>query len=817
MPSDESEHSLLFLGPPPATFEREEKKVDAYDPPFLFGTLGNNRVPRQRRKLLLQGFLSKLMGWPALVICGQFILQAGAWGFLALLQSRRGIPLPYRWASWAHANPHIVDWITTVIATILAFFTTALFSLGVRKSTALHLHGDGMSLAAFIASIKISTRSLILDRDSRRRKLALMSIVIFILTGGVQTAGWKALITPYAIDVFGPLAGYEIDLSSPLLGQLQNNEALDDCVQNSTSQSAFIVGQTDSGYAAAKGVLSIPATFTVMDHTVNLSTAGILPLTLKSRNSSTWFPNTMTIPATVKSVLNLPNGLDSWYSLTQQGFTADVSCKYWDPTDASVPSILIDNTTVKNWNSAQMADNITFSDLRSDCEVDYRVAFSNWSRAYTLGDQPNYLLMIACPSQDNYKLIFNAHPGGIYGFINTTVCTLSPKITNVEVYYTKFINTVTRPGAKLADVGGPLTLSAVETLYNMVFFSQSSASNGMGDKLRSLIEEVDGVDFTRATTMRLTEEYIRGVTEYSASVFRACLSANEGFLDALPSRMNVSTEGTFHSDTVGWIHASPGTFLELIPGTLMAIFAIYAVVTTLAYHPVNSKDEPFDPSDPMHLMAASAAGHLNKVFTGTKKENILAVEEANGKYIGTLFTFHSLPPYIPLCPYRISAPPARCSRTARAPFPHLSLSAHCSRSRSCLFCAVRAQSALPIPSFPLPFRGRLCTPLHIVLYPSRTAFCAVTIRALCYHTCSHTVFRRAPFSYPLVHLLRPVPVPPFAQRAPHIPFANLAPLRVRVPPFAHRLCSVPVYPFAFRLCTAPVPVRAPLGASFPSS
>jgi hypothetical protein len=40
----------------------------------------------------------------------------------------------------------------------------------------------------------------------------------------------------------------------------------------SASRAPFIVGQTDSGYAAVKGDLSLPATFNVMDQAFNRST-----------------------------------------------------------------------------------------------------------------------------------------------------------------------------------------------------------------------------------------------------------------------------------------------------------------------------------------------------------------------------------------------------------------------------------------------------------------------------------------------------------------------------------------------------------------
>ncbi|KAF8145672.1 hypothetical protein K438DRAFT_1991646 [Mycena galopus ATCC 62051] len=582
----------------------------------------------------------QLRGWPIYIICGHIILQAGAWGFFAALHSRRGIPLSYQSALWTSENPQTVDWITTVIATILAFFTTSLFSSGILKCITVHLRGDGMSLAAFIASTKISAGSLILDRDPRKWRVAwrvgLMSIVIFFLSGGVLTAGWKALITPYSIHAHAPLIGIEIDLSSDL-SQLQSNGRLDFCVKSGTSGTEFIVGQTDSGYAAAKNYLDLPspATFTLMDQTVNISTAGIMPLYMDPQNAASWFQNSSDFIPNLNLSADFPSGLSSWFSVTQQGFTADVFCEYWDPTDTTV-SISVSNTTVKDWNNSEnLIDNISFSELSSDCQVDDAVALTNWSRAYTVESAPNYLLMIACPTNDSYKLIFNAHPEGLYQFVNTTVCTLTPKITTVEVTYTadSVINTVvvTSRNATLADPSGPATLAAVQTLYNSVFFSQSPVSNGVGDKLKSLIPVQGGNAETRLdTTMGLMEYYILGVTEYSASVFRACLWANQTFFtNPLPANMTVPVEGVFHSDTVGWLQASPVTLLELIPGLLLAIFTIYAIIITLAYNAVDPKNEPFDPTDPLHLMAASAAGYLHNVFTGTRTENLMAVEEAN--------------------------------------------------------------------------------------------------------------------------------------------------------------------------------------------
>jgi hypothetical protein len=87
------------------------------------------------------------------------------------------------------------------------------------------------------------------------------------------------------------------------------------------------------------------------------------------------------------------------------------------------------------------------------------------------------------------------------------------------------------------------------------------------------------------------------------------------------------TNGTFYTETIGWIHASPVTLLELIPGTIVAIFTIYTVIVAVAQHTGDQKDDYFDPSDVTHLVAASAAGGLNNMFVGTKERR--SVEDDN--------------------------------------------------------------------------------------------------------------------------------------------------------------------------------------------
>ncbi|KAJ7859796.1 hypothetical protein B0H14DRAFT_3446431 [Mycena olivaceomarginata] len=123
------------------------------------------------------------------------------------------------------------------------------------------------------------------------------------------------------------------------------------------------------------------------------------------------------------------------------------------------------------------------------------------------------------------------------------------------------------------------------------------------------------------------EEYIRGVAEYSASVFRACLTVKKGiFADGVPTGMRILSEGVLHGKIVGWRRLTASTFYVMIPGTIVAIATIFIVLVTLSNHAGDPEGDPFDPADPMHHVSVSAAGGLTNVFTGTKETDIRAAE-----------------------------------------------------------------------------------------------------------------------------------------------------------------------------------------------
>ncbi|KAJ7263461.1 hypothetical protein C8J57DRAFT_1512959 [Mycena rebaudengoi] len=114
---------------------------------------------------------------------------------------------------------------------------------------------------------------------------------------------------------------------------------------------------------------------------------------------------------------------------------------------------------------------------------------------------------------------------------------------------------------------GPVDRSAVENIKQMLEFSQTITGNSIADQWR-LIKSAP--NWTDENTLMMMEEFFRGVTEYSALVFRACISAVGGgsaiFNDGVPLNMTIPTSGTYHTQTIGWSHISGATFWAFIPG-----------------------------------------------------------------------------------------------------------------------------------------------------------------------------------------------------------------------------------------------------------
>ncbi|KAF7344938.1 hypothetical protein MVEN_01656400 [Mycena venus] len=568
----------------------------------------------------LGAFVRKLFGPPGKVIIGQLILQVAAWGFFATIWAKGfisishfGLPEPI----WYKP----LGWAITLASTALSFVSSYLFSWGLRQAMTLDLQREGVSFDNFISKSKIAARSPILNLKERRERKQLdimaASIAVFLLTG-MQTSGWNSLLLPTVSTYDTDVRGSELNLANPLLQPMLASGEIGFCVTNSSELVALSVGQTGSGFAALNGDLDFPTSLTLMDNSFNTSTGGILPVAFRYANVSAWFPDATSIPAAITAPsIGLNNGLSWTWSILQQGFSADVHCELRNLTVDTTPSLSLNITGGADGSPP----NIQMSSTCVAPEGPNPTSFLNSTVISSfVGDHQGYVVMIACGGEtgESYQLILKG--GGLYSFINTTVCTFTPEITTVWADYTYSYYSdniaVQPPSSSIPNVGGPAGISAITTIYNMLVFAQGTNANAVGDQLTSILQDEDG---DNRDLLDAIEIYLRGVAEYSGTILRACLSqANGTFHGGVPNNLSRSITGKLHTQFFGW-EPTISVFWVLIPGTIVAGATIYIVLAAIARHAADPMPEDaFDPSDTMQLVSASAAGGLSSVFAGRR-------------------------------------------------------------------------------------------------------------------------------------------------------------------------------------------------------
>ncbi|KAK6984836.1 hypothetical protein R3P38DRAFT_3103134 [Favolaschia claudopus] len=569
-----------------------------------------------RKREVAVGLLSKLWGAPGLVVGGQFLLQVIAWTFFCVVWAQGLIAIPslgFPKAVWLKP----LAFLFTSISHGLAFVSTFLFSWGVQQSLILDLRTVGMPFQTFLSGMYISSQAVV--PDLRSPKWTVLSLIAFALCSQ-QTSGWNTLLTPQTFVFDDVIGGREADLSSSGLKTMFAAGALDGCVYNSSRLISMAVGQTESGYSALHRDISFPTSLTFLDHNFNTSTAGIFPMLFSEQDSNSWFPHTTGFPASLSQPsISFRRGLSWTSTINQQGFTADVSCKFQNVTPSSTPSLTMrPNSSLDGVQSSPSLHNIT-----SPCAAPGGHREFTSSSAYAfVGQDAGYLLMVACQQTDSIQLIFVG--SGVYTPLNTTICTLTPKVTNVRVDYayapfSDTINATTLSGG-VVDIDGPAAISAVATIYNTVSFSQAVFTNIVGNQIQSVLGEAPDVSEYSKLLVPM-EQYLKGVAEYSGSVLRACLSAQNGtFRDGIPNNMTIQSSGNLHTQFFGWQFTTSSCWI-LIPGTLIAITTIYIVLETITKHWKAKLEEDFDPSDPLDLVAG--------IFVGTKEERVEAAKKVN--------------------------------------------------------------------------------------------------------------------------------------------------------------------------------------------
>jgi hypothetical protein len=80
--------------------------------------------------------------------------------------------------------------------------------------------------------------------------------------------------------------------------------------------------------------------------------------------------------------------------------------------------------------------------------------------------------------------------------------------------------------------------------------------------------------------------------------------------------------GMHATESRGWAAITGSTVWVLLPGTFVALATICVVLTAVIRHDGALPSHPFDPSNPLHLIAVAAAGGLGNAFRGIEEKEL---------------------------------------------------------------------------------------------------------------------------------------------------------------------------------------------------
>ncbi|KAF8649598.1 hypothetical protein AX16_005689 [Volvariella volvacea WC 439] len=578
------------------------------------------RARSRRRNALFQ----PRVYMPILVILWQSAILAWGWGFYAVTR-RRAIPLPDNLAVTVQERPRTVTFIITLIATLISINTGFFYSQAIRYSVAMSLSRP-ISLFSLSSSLKLAAKGPVLS--IRHWKWSLVALVCVVALSA-QTAGWTTLLTPRPIARETELSGFGVDMG--------NSEFITQVIvdtDNSTLAPDLWMSNgpiiEDSGVSAVAAAYNQSATFNFNGMTFYRSTGGILFANLQTvptqsgRRIEAKLPANAAIASSVRS----PPGFPMNYTVTQQGFTADVHCEQRDLNEDTSPSL--------RWRIEPQT--VGGRDLFiADAEIGCGGGNASTTRHImgpvrdAEGDMvPNAIFPGVCVynNHTNYEIILVGR--GNYDWIPPTICTISPKVTRVDVQYSQsprssseypdFIE-VLEPW-EATDMPGAGHASAY-MVWRTLVFGQTLAGNTIGDSLVSFYLSETSKEQDRNQVLNfILEAWLRGVFEFGATLVRTAYTENTNNFfgnpgTPIPERFRSPVNGTFTTETIGWHHQDSDMPVVLLAPTFITSLSILIVFYTLFRYSKDTRVEGqdhFDLNNPLHIIAAAAVGNFKEPF-----------------------------------------------------------------------------------------------------------------------------------------------------------------------------------------------------------
>ncbi|KAG2121771.1 hypothetical protein BD769DRAFT_984557 [Suillus cothurnatus] len=590
-----------------------------------------------------------VIGIQITIISVQIFILAFGYGFLGVVAYLQYLAPPDSVCELMRSYPAEVTMIVTLIATMLSVTAATLFTLSVKQALR-HRMWKPISLIHLSAGVALAQGSHILEL----RYIGLTVLTLFIL-GMLRllTAGWITLLTPAYFMWPVQLNGSEIDITGSAFANLLRQEFLANGLTDIQDSSFEIldIGGMLSGVTAAGFTFGLPGTFDFNGAKYNVSTQGVVP-TIEEFSGSDGVPNangtrlgfsggnvtvnTGVVPGLLSSV-HIPQGFSRNYSMSQQGLTANVSCR---AIDSNQTQYLWDtnNSYLIYANAAASNDSIAglrLWNISTNCGTNslttYEYVTTVDANGNTSSSGSGFLPSVVCQGPMNMNQSytnFTILTQGFYKyeFLKASICDVVPLLTTVRADYSneQISSEVTSSTPFRPENAELLSFIASVARFQSIN-SQGLTSSTIGDTLYSIYSSttIGSINNNLNDTQVYIEleDYWRGVVEFSATFLRSGFMATGSFPNnEFPNNVSSQVTGTMFISTIGWTRwakKSPTYLLATIPLTIVAILtltcALYSILEALREKHgwgEHHRTHHFDVSNTLHLIMAFAAGSL---------------------------------------------------------------------------------------------------------------------------------------------------------------------------------------------------------------
>ncbi|OAX39856.1 hypothetical protein K503DRAFT_49717 [Rhizopogon vinicolor AM-OR11-026] len=574
-----------------------------------------------------------------LTIFGQTVIMGFAWGFTGGILFEKVIALPDYIVHLIVEHPTVLTLVVTLISTALSMITSVFFTFAVKEALRHHLSGP-MTLFKLRTAIALSRPSWVLRR--KYLGLSALTLAVFAMIEFLNSS-WSTLLLPTLVQWPVTLTGTELNLGSVAF----TNQLNDDLIVLAAENTQSATFQTLDVLTLLSGISAVDVEAGVQTSSIfnfngvsyNRSTGGVLPAVAEYAGST----NT---PSTVGLYFSgglVPvhysldwgrnvaesgtQGVGKNYTVTQQGFTANVTCQ---GIDRSVDSFSVTPNVTQGSSTSTFLTWVAAVNCSGNLNSATYITLGNATGQLdsTLG----FLPALACPdpatSFSSSKFDIFMAGLGKYSFLPTTVCEVVPYMTTVNVTYNGAIITVDPVGTP-SDLTSSPSLPLAQYIASVIDYqagaNQAPTKNTIGDFLTAY-----GNNDTTLIYSDL-EDYWRGIIEFSSTQLRSGYSAN--YSGEIPSDLSVSTQGTMYITTYGWASNHRTFFLLIVVITMIWGTTVLAAAYSLIKERYSDTDTSFDFSDPVQLIVAASAGGLEGPLRELESDRLEDCEDLTVRFI----------------------------------------------------------------------------------------------------------------------------------------------------------------------------------------